>query len=128
MPGWTRAIINPAHVTPYADIPADQIAVCEDLIFNRDEDALARFIQFYEQTAATETRQQRADPTEGMTVDAATALEDRPPQQGGRRERYRHAAGRAAWRSAACAMHDAVAPSTMPRRRRRRAARWRSAS
>ena len=49
MPGWTSAIINPAHVTPYADIPADQVEICEDLIFNRDEDALARFIQFYEQ-------------------------------------------------------------------------------
>ena len=47
--GLDTAIINPAHVTPYADIPEDQRRICEDLIFNRDEDALARFIQFYEQ-------------------------------------------------------------------------------
>lgn len=66
--GLDSAIINPAHVTPYADIPEDQRRICEDLIFNRDEDALARFIQFYEHTAAAE-KEERADPTEGMTVD-----------------------------------------------------------
>jgi len=66
--GLDSAIINPAHVTPYADIPEDQRRICEDLIFNRDEDALARFIQFYENTAAAE-REERVDPTEGMTTD-----------------------------------------------------------
>jgi 5-methyltetrahydrofolate--homocysteine methyltransferase len=65
--GLDSAIINPAHVTPYADIPLDQIAVCEDLIFNRREDALARFIAFYEETAAAETVA-KADPTAGMSV------------------------------------------------------------
>src|SRR3712207_2390242 len=52
--GLDTAIINPVHVTPYADIPDDQREICEDLIFNRREDALARFIQYYEQNAATE--------------------------------------------------------------------------
>lgn len=65
--GLDSAIINPAHITPYADIPPDQIAVCEDLIFNRREDALARFIAFFEETAAAETAA-RADPTAGMSV------------------------------------------------------------
>ena len=65
--GLDTAIINPAHVTPYAEIPDDQRALCEDLIFNRREDALARFINFYEQNAAAET-ETRADPTAGMTV------------------------------------------------------------
>lgn len=66
--GLDTAIINPAHVTPYADITAEQRELCEDLIFCRREDALARFIQFYENTAAEE-KEERADPTEGMTVD-----------------------------------------------------------
>ncbi len=66
--GLDSAIINPAHVTPYADVPPEQREICEDLIFNRREDALARFIQFYEHTAATE-KEERADPTEGMSVD-----------------------------------------------------------
>src|SRR3712207_6017522 len=36
--GLDTAIINPAHVTPYADIPDDQREICEDLIFNRSEE------------------------------------------------------------------------------------------
>jgi 5-methyltetrahydrofolate--homocysteine methyltransferase len=66
--GLDSAIINPAHVTPYADIPAEQREICEDLIFYRHEDALPRFIQFYENTEAEE-KEERADPTEGMTVE-----------------------------------------------------------
>jgi 5-methyltetrahydrofolate--homocysteine methyltransferase len=65
--GLDTAIINPAHVTPYAELPAEQRAVCEDLIFNRGEDALARFIAFFEQNAAASI-QEKADPTAGMTT------------------------------------------------------------
>lgn len=65
--GLDTAIINPAHVTPYAEIPAEQIKVCEDLIFDRDDQALARFIQFFAEHEAAE-KTERADPTEGMTV------------------------------------------------------------
>ncbi|MDP9316707.1 MAG: methionine synthase [Chloroflexota bacterium] len=66
--GLDSAIINPAHVTPYADVPAEQRQICEDLIFNRRDDALARFIQFYENTVAAE-KDERSDPTEGLTVE-----------------------------------------------------------
>ncbi len=66
--GLDSAIINPSHVTPYADVPAEQREICEDLVFDRREDALARFIQFYENTVAEE-KDERVDPTEGMTVD-----------------------------------------------------------
>ncbi|HEX9370486.1 MAG TPA: dihydropteroate synthase, partial [Roseiflexaceae bacterium] len=65
--GLDTAIINPAHVMPYAEIPAEQIAICEDLIFNRDENALARFIQHFTENATAEVAE-KADPTEGMTV------------------------------------------------------------
>lgn len=67
--GLDTAIINPAHVTPYAEIPAEQVRVCEDLIFNRSEDALARFIQFFEETTATMAASATSDPTAGLTVD-----------------------------------------------------------
>jgi 5-methyltetrahydrofolate--homocysteine methyltransferase len=67
--GLDTAIINPAHVMPYAEIPADQVAICEDLIFNRSEDALARFIQFYEHNAIADSADTKTDPTEGLTVD-----------------------------------------------------------
>lgn len=66
--GLDSAIINPTHVTPYAEIPAEERAICEDLIFNRREDALARFIQHFEQTEATQTNE-TIDPTAGMSVD-----------------------------------------------------------
>ncbi|MDW8234618.1 MAG: homocysteine S-methyltransferase family protein [Roseiflexaceae bacterium] len=65
--GLDTAIINPAHVMPYAEIPPEHIKVCEDLIFDRDDQALARFIQFFEEHAA-DAKAERADPTEGMTA------------------------------------------------------------
>ncbi len=65
--GLDTAIINPAHVTPYAEVPAEQRKICEDLIFNHSEDALARFIQYFEENAAEEV-ETRANPTEGMSV------------------------------------------------------------
>jgi 5-methyltetrahydrofolate--homocysteine methyltransferase len=65
--GLDTAIINPAHVLPYAEVPEEQRQICEDLIFNRREDALARFIAYFEQNTASAT-QEKADPTAGMTV------------------------------------------------------------
>ncbi len=66
--GLDMAIINPAHVKPLAEIPAEHVAICEDLIFNRHEEALQRFIQFFEQNVVAET-EEKVDPTAGMTVD-----------------------------------------------------------
>ena len=64
--GLDMAIVNPAHVTAYPDIPQEEKDLAEDLIFNRREDALQRYIEFYENvTPASESS--LADPTEGMT-------------------------------------------------------------
>lgn len=46
--GLDLAIVNPVHLTPYADIPADQRVLAEDLIYNRREDALPRFLAAFE--------------------------------------------------------------------------------
>ena len=64
--GLDMAIVNPAHVTAYADIPTEEKELCEDLIFNRREDALQRYIEHYENVTPT-TESTLADPTEGMT-------------------------------------------------------------
>ena len=64
--GLDMAIINPAHVTPYADIPAEERELAGDLIFNRRPDALQRYIEYYENVTPTE-QAGAADPTEGMT-------------------------------------------------------------
>ncbi len=63
--GLDMAIVNPAHVKPYAEIDEEQRALADDLIFDRREDALPRFIAYFE--AHTVEQESAADPTEGMT-------------------------------------------------------------
>ncbi|MFC2028371.1 methionine synthase [Chloroflexota bacterium] len=63
--GLDMAIINPAHITAYADISQQEIGLAEDLIFNRRPDALSRYITFFEDKEI-ET-DQIENPTEGMT-------------------------------------------------------------
>ncbi len=64
--GMDMAIINPSHVTPYADINAEEKEMAEDLLFNRRADALQRYIEYYDNVTPT-TESTLADPTEGMT-------------------------------------------------------------
>jgi 5-methyltetrahydrofolate--homocysteine methyltransferase len=65
--GLDMAIINPAHVTAYADIPADEKELAEDLLFNRRPDALQRYIEHYENVTPQSAEASAVDPTEGMT-------------------------------------------------------------
>jgi 5-methyltetrahydrofolate--homocysteine methyltransferase len=67
--GLDMAIVNSAHITPYAEIDAERRALADDLIFDRREDALARFIEFFEEHS--DTSEERADPTDGMTPEQA---------------------------------------------------------
>ncbi len=69
--GLDMAIVNPAHITPYAEIPIEQRRLAEDLIFNRDEEALARFIQFFEDNEVAIPGMNGADPVEGMNAEEA---------------------------------------------------------
>ena len=63
--GLDMAIVNPAHIKPYAEIPEEQRALADDLIFNRRADALPRFINFFE--GVTLSVQAAIDETIGMT-------------------------------------------------------------
>jgi 5-methyltetrahydrofolate--homocysteine methyltransferase len=65
--GLDMAIVNPVHITPYAEIPLETRQLCEDLIFNHRPDALERFIQHSEGVQSPGEGQGKADPTEGMT-------------------------------------------------------------
>ncbi len=66
--GLDMAIVNPAHITPYAEIPEDERQLTEDLIFNRRPDALECFIAYFEQVERPAAGgPAKADPTEGMT-------------------------------------------------------------
>jgi 5-methyltetrahydrofolate--homocysteine methyltransferase len=69
--GLDMAIVNPAHITPYAEIPEEQRKIANDLIFNTDEDALPRFIQYFEQNDVAVGGAEQIDPTEDMTSEEA---------------------------------------------------------
>jgi 5-methyltetrahydrofolate--homocysteine methyltransferase len=69
--GLDMAIVNPAHITPYAEIPDDQRKIANDLIFNTDEDALPRFIQYFEQNTIEVGGKEVVDPTADMTSEEA---------------------------------------------------------
>ena len=69
--GLDMAIVNPAHITPLAEIPQQQRELAEDLIFNRDENALATFIQFFEQNEVRLAGQEVEDPTADMSSEEA---------------------------------------------------------
>src|SRR5262249_20717652 len=70
--GLEIAIVNPAHVQPYAEIPADERALADDLVFNRKPDALQKFIEHFDRTAGDGRRaagDEKEDPTAGMSAD-----------------------------------------------------------
>jgi 5-methyltetrahydrofolate--homocysteine methyltransferase len=69
--GLDMAIVNPAHITPYAEIPDDQRQLANDLIFNSDPDALPRFIQYFEENEVAVSGQDLVDPTADMTAEEA---------------------------------------------------------
>jgi len=66
--GLDTAIVNPTHITPYAEVDAEQRQLAEDLIYNRP-DALPRYIAYFgkhgPQAADADTR---VDPTEGLNT------------------------------------------------------------
>ena len=69
--GLDMAIVNPAHITPYFEIPDDQRQVAEDLIFNSDADALPRFIQYFADNEVQVAGAEAIDPTADMSSEEA---------------------------------------------------------
>ena len=67
--GLDMAIVNPAHITPYAEIDEGQRALADDLIFDRREDALPRFIAHFESVTIEE--ESAVDPTDTMEPEEA---------------------------------------------------------
>jgi 5-methyltetrahydrofolate--homocysteine methyltransferase len=68
--GLDLAMVNPNHITPYGEISETERELADDLVFNRREDALERFIAHFESQGEVET-QSAADPTEGMEPEEA---------------------------------------------------------
>ncbi|MDQ3849975.1 MAG: homocysteine S-methyltransferase family protein [Actinomycetota bacterium] len=68
--GLDLAMVNPNHITPYGEIGEQERALADDLVFNRREDALERFIGHFE-SKGEEAEDEKADPTEGMEPEEA---------------------------------------------------------
>src|SRR4029078_351381 len=60
----------PNHITPYAEIPTDERELADDLVFNRRDDALERFIGHFDAKGPAEEQAQE-DPTAGMEPEEA---------------------------------------------------------
>ena len=68
--GLDLAMVNPNHITPYPEIPEEERELTDDLVLNRREDALERFIAHFEQKGESE-EEEVGDPTEGMEPEEA---------------------------------------------------------
>ncbi|HEX4282397.1 MAG TPA: dihydropteroate synthase, partial [Solirubrobacteraceae bacterium] len=68
--GLDLAMVNPNHITPYGEIPENERELADDLVFNRREDALERYIAHFESKGPAEA-EDKADPTEGMEPEEA---------------------------------------------------------
>src|SRR5438876_2487313 len=69
--GLDLALVNPNHITPYAEISEKERELADDLAVNRREDALERFIAHFESKGEEDVAQGAADPTEGMEPEQA---------------------------------------------------------
>ncbi|MGH2914735.1 MAG: homocysteine S-methyltransferase family protein [Solirubrobacteraceae bacterium] len=72
--GLDLAMVNPNHITPYAEIDETERALADDLVFDRREDALERLIAHFEAKGPADAdagAAGAADPTEGMEPEQA---------------------------------------------------------
>src|SRR5712692_5698133 len=69
--GLDLAMVNPNHITPYSEIGEEERELADDLVFNRREDALERFIGHFESSGAEEDDAAGADPTADMEPEEA---------------------------------------------------------
>ncbi len=54
--GLDMAIVNPAAITPYGEIPQAERTLAEDLLFNRHADALQKVIEHFQAAAPVEVK------------------------------------------------------------------------
>jgi len=63
--GLDLAMVNPNHITPYGEIPENERELADDLVFNRRDDALERFIAHFEEKGEDDSAEAE-DPTADM--------------------------------------------------------------
>ena len=68
--GLDLAMVNPNHITPYGEIVEEERELADDLVFNRRDDALERFIAHFE-SKGSEAEEEVGDPTAEMEPEEA---------------------------------------------------------
>ena len=68
--GLDLAMVNPNHITPYGEIGESERELADDLVLNRREDALERFIAHFE-SHGEEVAAEAEDPTADMEPEEA---------------------------------------------------------
>ncbi len=68
--GLDLAMVNPNHITPYGEISEEERELADDLVFDRREDALERFIEHFE-SKGPEDEAEAEDPTSDMEPEDA---------------------------------------------------------
>jgi 5-methyltetrahydrofolate--homocysteine methyltransferase len=68
--GLDLAMVNPNHITPYGEINEEERELADDLVYNRREDALERFIAHFE-SKGPEDEAEAEDPTADMEPEEA---------------------------------------------------------
>jgi 5-methyltetrahydrofolate--homocysteine methyltransferase len=68
--GLDLAMVNPNHITPYGEIPESERELADDLVFDRRDDALERFIEHFE-SKGPEEDEAAEDATAGMAPEEA---------------------------------------------------------
>src|SRR5436305_4640834 len=69
-PGLDLAMVHPQDVTPYPELPDEERELADDLVFNRREDALERFIAHFE-AKGEQAAEDEVDPTADMEPEEA---------------------------------------------------------
>ncbi len=67
--GLDMAIVNPAHIRPYAEIAKEDLRLAEDLIFNKHPQALSEFITHFEGRTSEGREKQEESELEAMSVE-----------------------------------------------------------
>ncbi len=79
--GLDLAMVNPNHITPYAEIDETERELADDLVFNRREDALERFIAHFESKGPAEEAEKER-PDRGHGARGGAPLPHPAPQEG----------------------------------------------
>lgn len=67
--GLDAALVHAKEITPYAEIETGVREMCDDLVFNKRPDALARLIEHFEANAGTQAQAETGEDESGLPIE-----------------------------------------------------------